>query len=236
MPKSADSLHGFELNDLNKHFAAVSCSPLDTFNQDTEVINSALAQGFSFHHVTLNEVILAVAHFSSQAKGEDGIPQIVVAKALPVIGPFLVNIFNKSLDKGIFPGAWMKAQLIPLKKKSAPSSPSDFRPIALQCFLSKVLEKLAHDQLTEYIIQKNILDPLQTGFRKNHSTTTALLKLTDDIRSGFDKRLVTIALLFEFSKAFDTISHTALQRKLSSMGLSRWALCWIHSYLTDRKQ
>ena len=103
-------------------------------------------------------------------------------------------------------------------------------------FLSKVLEKLVHDQLTDYIVQKGILDPLQTGFRKGHSTATALLKLTDDIRSGFDKRLVTVALLFDFSKAFDTISHTALLRKLNSMGLSRSALCWIHSYLTGRKQ
>ena len=60
--------------------------------------------------------------------------------------------------------------------------------------------------------------------------------MTDDIRSGFDKKLVTIALLFDFSKAFDTISHTTLLRKLSNMGLSRSVLCWIHAYLLGRKQ
>ena len=93
-----------------------------------------------------------------------------------------------------------------------------------------------HDQLLEYITKKGILDPIQTGFRRHHSTSTSLLKLTDDIRSGLDKKLVTIALLFDFSKAFDTISPTALMRKLSSMGLSRSALCWIYSYLLDRQQ
>lgn len=236
LPKSANGLHGFSLNDLNEHFAAVSRSPTESVDEATSVINSVPEEGFTFKHVSLNDVILAVAHFTSQAKGEDGIPQSVIAKALPTIGPVLVALFNYSLDNGVFPGAWRRAQLVPLKKKSAPSSSSDFRPIALLCFLSKVLEKLVHDQLIEYILEKGILDPLQTGFRQHHSTTTALLKLTDDIRSGFDKKLITFALLFDFSKAFDTISPTALMRKLSSMGLSRSALCWIHSYLLNRSQ
>ena len=236
LPKSTEGLHGFSSNELNNHFAAVSRSSTDTLDQVTEIINSAPAEDFSFHHVSLSDVILAVAHFTSQAREEDEIPQSVFAKALPTIGPFLVSLFNSSLDKGLFPGIWKKAQLMPLKQKSAPTSPSDFRPIALLCFFSKILEKLVHEQLTEYIIQKGILDPLQTCFRKNHNTTTALIKLTDDIRSGFDKKLVTVALLFDFSKAFDTISHSILLRKLSNMGLSRSVLCWIHTYLQGRKQ
>ena len=181
-------------------------------------------------------MILAVSHFSSQARGEDDIPQGVTAKALPTIGPFLVTVFNTSLVTGVFPEDWRRARLIPLKKKSAPSSPSDFRPITLLSFLSKTLEKLVHDQIVEFIARVGILDPLQAGFRKHHSTVTALMKFTEDIRTGFDKKLITIALLFDFSKAFDTISPTILLRKLSNMGFSRSVLCWIHSYLWDRKQ
>ena len=84
------------------------------------------------------------------------IPQSVVVKALPIIGNFLVCIFNSSFAQGIFPGAWKKAQLIALKKSAAPASVSDFRPIALLCFLFKVLEKIAHTQITEYLI-KNLI-------------------------------------------------------------------------------
>ena len=200
------------------------------------VIEFAPEEGFSLNSVTLNDVILAVAHFSSQARGVDDIPQSIVAKALPTIGPFLVQIFNSSLTNGAFPETWKKVQLNPLKKKFAPSSPSDFRPIALLNFLSKVLEKLVHDQIVDFITGTAILDPLQAGFRKHHNTATALMKFTEDIRTGFDRKLVTIALLFDFSKAFDTISPTILLRKLSSMGFSRARLCWIHSYLWDRKQ
>ena len=147
-----------------------------------------------------------------------------------------MQIFNSSLINGAFPETWKKVQLIPLKKKSTPSSPSDFRPIALLSFLSKVLEKLVRDQILDFITRTAIPDPLQAGFRKHHSTATALMKFTEDFRTGFDRKLVTIALLFDFSKAFDTISPTILLRKLSSMGFSRAVLCWIHSYLWDRKQ
>ena len=206
LPKATSDLHGFSPDKLNKHFAKVSCSSTENLKDALTVIEGSSTDRFSFCSVALYDVFLAVSHFSSQARGEDDIPQSVIAKALPTIGPLLLNIFNFSLHTSTFPEAWKKAQLIPLKKKSVPSSPSDFRPITLLSFLSKVLEKLAHEQLLEFVIRKSILHPLQAGFRKHHSTSTALFKLTEDIRYGFDKRLITIALLFDFSKAFHTIS------------------------------
>ena len=69
-------------------------------------------EGFAFKPVSLSDVILAVAHFTSQAKEEDDIPQSVIGKSLPTIGPLLVMLFNLSLKNGVFPGAWKKAQLI----------------------------------------------------------------------------------------------------------------------------
>ena len=129
-----------------------------------------------------------------------------MVKALPIIGNYITNIFNSSFAQGIFPSSWKQAQVIALKKNIAPLTASDFRPIALLCFLSKVLEKIAHDQITEYLNSNNLLDPLQAGFRRHHSTQTALLKLTDDIRMAIDKKKVTLLLLFDFSKTFDTVS------------------------------
>ena len=113
----------------------------------------------SFKPVNLTEVILAISHFSSQAKGVDGVPQSVVVKALPIIGNYITNIFNSSFAQGIFPSSWKQAQIIAIKKKVAPLTASDFRPIALLCFLSKVLGKVAHDQITEYLNSNNLLDP-----------------------------------------------------------------------------
>ena len=90
--------------------------------------------------------------------------------------------------------AWKTSLLVAIKKVTIPSSSSDFRPVALLCFLSKVLEKLAHGQITQYLNNGKILDPLQTGFRQFTNTETALLKLAEDIRMGMSKRLITILL------------------------------------------
>ncbi|WP_316206590.1 reverse transcriptase family protein, partial [Escherichia coli] len=144
--------------------------------------------------------------------------------------------FNSSIAREVFPCRWKQTRIISLKKCATPRQPKDFRPIAILCFLSKVLEKIAHDQLQEYITSKKLLDPMQTGFRKNHSTQTAVLKLTDDIRSGLDRKLVTLLLLFDFRKAFDTISPSKLLARLKSMEFSRAALGWINSYSSGRKQ
>ena len=236
LPKATSDLHGFSPDVLNKHFAKVSCSSSENLQDALTVIEGSSTDGFSFSSVALYDVVLAVSYFSSQARGEDDIPQSVIAKALPTIGPLLVKIFNSSLHTSTFPEAWKKAQLIRLKKKSASSSHSDFRSIAMLSFLSKVLEELVHEKLLEFLIRKSILDPLQASFRKHHSVSTALFKLTEDIRYGFDRRLITIALLFDFSKASDTISHTTLLRKLCAMDFSRSVFCWIHSYIRDRKQ
>ena len=194
-----------------------------------DTILSANEEGFIFNPVNLNDVVLAISHFFSQTKGEDGVPQKVVVKALPIIGDFIVKIFNSFFSQRVFPDIWKQAQLIALKKNTAPSNVSDFRPIALFCFLSQVLKKIAHTQITEYLNNKKILEPLQAGFRK-HSTQTELIKLTEDVRMAIDRKKVTLLLLFDFSKAFDTISPTKLLSKLRQLGFSRMALLWIKSY------
>ena len=185
---------------------------------------NASNDGFKFSKVTLNEVILAVAHFSSQATGNDGIPHKIIAKSLPTLGPFLVNLFNASLNDEGFPPAWKRSLLIAIKKTTTPTSTSDFRPVALLCFLSKVLEKLAHDQITSFLRMSKLLDPLQTGYRQFSSTETALLKLIDDIRRDMSNRLVTFLLQFDFSKAFDVISPLKCLVKLRDTGFSKPAL------------
>ena len=94
-----------------------------------------------------NDVVLAVAHFSTEARGSDLIPQLVIARALPLLAPYIAQVINASLICGIFPEPWRESLLVALKKTATASAPTDFRPIALLCFLSKVLEKIVHDQI-----------------------------------------------------------------------------------------
>ena len=110
-------------------------------------------------------MILAVSHFKSQTIGEDGIPHSIVAKALAVIAPFLTRLFKSSLDNVIFPPARKRVRIIALKKITVPSSSSDFWAIPQLCFLSKVQEKLAYDQVINFFVMEKILDSFQSGFR-----------------------------------------------------------------------
>ena len=104
-----------------------------------------MATGFPV--VNANDVVLAVSHFSMQARGIAGIPLMVVARALLFLAQYLAQIVNASLPSGIFPEPWRESSLVAFKKSAAPSALTDFRPIALLCFLSKVLEKIVHDQV-----------------------------------------------------------------------------------------
>lgn len=103
-------------------------------------------------------------------------------------------------------------------------------------FPRKALEKVVHGQVCEYLYKFELLDPRQSGFKKGHSTATALLKVTDDIRSAMDKRQLTTLCLFDFSKAFDSINHQLFLAKLKSIGFSESAILWFKSYLSYRQQ
>ena len=98
-------LHGFTTQEMNSYFASISISLNEEYSYAHNIRNSASINGFSFKPVTVNDIILAVSHFKSQAKGEDGIPQSTIAKELPSIAPQLVRLFNESIVQGILPTA-----------------------------------------------------------------------------------------------------------------------------------
>jgi hypothetical protein len=131
---------------------------------------------------------------------------------------------------------WKSAEVLPLQKTTSPASPADFRPISILPALSKCLERVAHHQLSKFILNNNLLSIFQSGFRPLHSTATALLKITDDIRLAMDRRQLTILTLFDFSKAFDCVHHPLLLIKLKQYGFSDGCVNWVKSYLSDRQQ
>jgi len=153
---------------------------------------------------------------------------------LPLILPVLEHIFNFSMQNSCFPDLWKMSNIRPVPKVKNPLTCMDYRPISILCLLSKVLEKLVHSQVTEFINVNNILPPLQSGFRKGHNTTTALIKVTDDIRRAIDKRMLTLLLLLDMSKAFDCVHHTLLLTKLKFINFSNSVLLWFKSYLSGR--
>lgn len=131
---------------------------------------------------------------------------------------------------------WKQAKIIPLSKVSKPSSLSDTRPIANLPHFAKVMDKIIADQMTKYFESNALLSMYQSGFRKNYNTQSVLIKITDDIPRGIENGLVTILLLFDFRKAFDSISHYELLIILRSLNFSNEAIILIFNYLSGRSQ
>ena len=101
--------------------------------------------------------------------------------------------------------------------------------------LSKVFERVVLDQTEEFLSLNKVLYDYQSGFRENHSTNTCLSFLNDKILKGFDDGLVTVMILIDLQKAFDTINHDLLLKKLSIISFSDHIVKWFQSYLSNRK-
>jgi len=131
---------------------------------------------------------------------------------------------------------WKRANILPIPKSNQPVDCKDFRPVSILCTLGKILEKAVLAQVCSYLNRHSILIECQSGFRKQHSTTTALIAVGDDIKKAIDKGMSTVLVLLDFSKAFDCVHHDLLLTKLRYLGFPRTAVGWFSSYLTERYQ
>ncbi|XDV21785.1 hypothetical protein PO909_026805, partial [Leuciscus waleckii] len=132
--------------------------------------------------------------------------------------------------------SWKSARLIPFHKGGDTSDTNNYRPISIINSIAKIFEKLIFNQLSTYLTDHNILSPHQSGFRPSHSTTTALLKFTNDILSAADSNMLTGAIFIDLSKAFDMVDHYLLLDKLYAIGLSSNSLLYLNSFLHNRSQ
>ena len=101
--------------------------------------------------------------------------------------------------------------------------------------MSKLLEKNVANQLTAVLTDHHIYNKFQSGFRKQHSTETALLRVTNDLLMSADSGKCSILVLLDLSVAFDTVDHNILIKRLREwVGVTGSALDWFKSYLTGR--
>ena len=123
-----------------------------------------------------------------------------------------------------------------LKKQGLDITFKNFRPVSNLPFISKLTEKAVFDQTYNLMVENDLYPPNQSSYRKNHSTETALLKVTNDILLNMNKQRVTLLVLLGLSAAFDTVDHNILMSSLSMLGLEGTALKWLSLYLTGRYQ
>lgn len=231
---------GVPLDDLNVHFTTTFNELDDNTKQQTidciRSINIPDRDQFNFSYVTPSHVKQTIRSIKSTATGVDCIGITLIIKIIDIILPSVTHLINSSLMTGVFPSLWKLALVRPLPKKAIATDIKDYRPISVLPTLSKILEKIVHKQISDYLNTHNIMDEHQSGFRPGHSTATALLKVSNDIKLAMDNKKVTLMILLDLSKAFDCVDHDILLAKLQSLNLSASTLSWMRSYLFDRQQ
>ena len=128
-----------------------------------------------------------------------------------------------------------KADIVPLYKSKDKQECSNYRPISLLIILSKLLEKIVYKRVYQFLEKTEQIFPSQYGFRTSHSCENVVSKLLSTIIIGKEQGLYTVSLFLNLSKAFDSLEHEMMLKKLESYGICGNVLQWFRNYLSDRQ-
>ena len=171
---------------------------------------------------------------SNSAAGPDNLHPMLLKRCASSLAYPLTSIFQQSLREHRLPNPWKTSTVVPIFKKGARYNPLNYRPISLTAVACKCLERLICQQLTGYLEENSLLTDHQFGFRAGRSTQDQLLLVYDDVTKWLDDGCVVDLVLFDFAKAFDTVSHPILITKLQLLGIPNPLLYWIEDFLVGR--
>ena len=192
---------------------------------------------FMAHPTTPTEIETLIKSFdTSKSTGPNSIPNKIIKLVSTSISIPISNISNHSLSTGICPDITKISKVIPIHKKDSKLEIVNYRPISLLSNINKILEKLMFNRLYSFLELHNCIYDLQFGFREKHSTNHALMSMVQQIRDAMDEGNTAIGVFVDFQKAFDTVNHNILIRKLEHYGIRGTPKNWFKSYLTERKQ
>ena len=177
-----------------------------------------------------------VLELGSKSCGPYSIPTSLLNDNVEVFSNILNTIINLSFSEGSFPELLKYADVCPIYKKKSKDKCENYRPISLLSNISKSFERAMHTRIYDFLESSNIFYELQFGFRKNYSTSHAILDIVENIRENLDNKTFACGVFIDLEKAFDTINHQILLKKLQHYGIRGMTLQWFTSYLSDRKQ
>lgn len=178
-----------------------------------------------------------LSRLKKTATGPDSIPYWLLKDHAEILAPVVTVIWNLSLLTHIWPTSWKRANINPLAKVDIPKSNNDYRGISVTPVLARAFERLIYHQYVKDVVEEK-LENNQFAYRQGGNCTNALLSIQHRVYEHLDDPSCTAVRLFamDFSKAFDTVKHELLARKLITLGLNAYIVNWYLEFLNDRKQ
>ena len=185
---------------------------------------------------SLAELQCALAKAHDTAPGPDNV-HYQMLKHLPETCLFtLLSIFNDIWTSGKFPSSWSEATVIPLPKPGKDhKDPGNYRPIALTSCICKTFERMINERLMWFLETKGCLSALQSGFRKQRSSTDQLVRLESFIRDGLLRGEHVVSVFFDLEKAYDTTWKYGIMRDLHGTGLRGHLPVFVADFLANRQ-
>ena len=234
-----EDLNQEKVNKYNNFFATIGQKIQEELDIDFNIQKEDIFDFPSFKFVNesdenIEKIIDSIK--TNVATGIDSIPSKIIKESKTIIAPYLTKIINISFETKTFPDVLKKAIIKPIFKKDDKNDISNYRPISLLPVISKIFERATLNQLTKYFENYNLINGLQHAYRKYHGTVTCLFELLNEIYLQIDNKNKVAIVSLDLSKAFDTINHELLLKKLKNFNLNSDSIDFLQSYLSNRKQ
>ena len=192
---------------------------------------------FEFKFIELLEIHQLVKAIDvNKSSGIIGISSKILKDCFTICEYELTFIMNCSLHSMIFPRAWKTCIVTPIPKSGDKLNPENWRPINNICVPGKILEKCIYRRIEEYMEKNNFLCKNQHGFRKGKGTDTAVMELLRTLFANISNGDISSVLFLDYSRAFNTVNHSILLKKMCMYGFSINVCTWFEDYFKDRKQ
>ena len=196
----------------------------------------SIHSNFKLFPITETECIKIISNLKNTKTNTKSIPVRTFKSIVPFVIKPLTKLINKCFISGHFPKCFKTGRVIQIFKSGIRTDPSNYRPITTLPYLSKVFETAMCNRLYSYFDKFSLFTCSQYGFRKGLSTCDALTNLTNSIYSSLNFKNHHMNVSIDYSKAFDTVSHSILLKKMEKYGIRGNALRLFENYLSGRKQ
>ena len=236
--KGASVVPNVSPNDLNHYFVNVGPQTAASVPPPRSQLPVRLPRvascGFRIMPVSSDDLCITLGSMKSSGTVDvTGFSVSILQKFFYGLQQVLLNIINASLISGSVPSQWKHGIVVPIPKGGDASKPANWRPVTILPAIMKITERLVHRQLNNYLNSNFLYVENQHGYRRNHSTETALTVVTDRVYRAMDEGKVSILVLLDLSKCFDVICHKRLLEKFELYGIDTH---WFLDYLKEHRQ